>query len=641
MPTKNTRLNLTQRVITYYLMFGLAAVIWLACGVVLVARAVHESQTENECVVRLGEASREVRAATVRGNAGLQELVERLQRKWSLAYCAVANGDGLFVAHSTPGQIGTRRLAPTGDVACWGDTQRTRSIAEDSRVLREYQVPVHHGARPGAPGAADYTLLLAVVDRGWWQPLLIAADYAPAVFLAPLLFVALGVTVLHGAVRPVARIEGQLQWLARQPASAAGKLLPLTAANPVAAGWNRLLEALFAKRSAGCPRAALGQALESHRHNKLDQILNSLPDGIAVTDDRDRITFANRAMLGLLGHHVPMVAGAGGAVDAVLGKTMEECLALPTAGEHATPLMDPAQRGRMVVVEIGRAGDGIPGAPGRQGVIRVARVPQAATRERVSDAERSGYHVWSVRDITQQKLADQMREQFVNAATHELRTPLTNIKAYAETLALSETMNVEQQKSFCNTIHEEVSRLSRFVDDLLYLSRMEVGSTPINPKITSVERVLREAAAKVRPQMDQKKILFDVELPPKLPELVLDKDKITIALVNLLGNAAKYTPETGRVRLCVEAKERFLQIDVEDSGIGISVEELPKVLEKFFRSSDPRVQEQTGSGLGLSLTNEIVRLHGGKLTMQSELNKGSRFTVTLPMVFERGPCSNV
>jgi two-component system phosphate regulon sensor histidine kinase PhoR len=270
-----------------------------------------------------------------------------------------------------------------------------------------------------------------------------------------------------------------------------------------------------------------------------------------------------------------------------------------------------------------------------RGVIRVARVPQSS-----GHAQQSTSHVWSVRDITQQKLADQMREQFVNAATHELRTPLTNIKAYAETLALSETMDVEQQKSFCNTINEEVSRLSRFVDDLLYLSRMEVGSTPVNPKIASLERVLREAAAKVRPQMDQKKILFDVELPPKLPELVLDKDKITIALVNLLGNAAKYTPATGRVRLHVEVKERNLLIDVEDSGIGISVADLPKILEKFFRSSDPRVQEQTGSGLGLSLTNEIVRLHGGKLTVQSELNKGSRFTVTLPMVFEKGKCSN-
>jgi PAS domain S-box-containing protein len=615
MPRKETRLDLTRRIIAYYLMFGLASMIWLALGIVFAARAVHESQTEDECIARLGEAAREMRTTKVRSDASLQDLVQRFHTKWSLAYCAVANSDGLFVAHSTASQIGARRMVPTGEVACWGETQRTRFIAEDSRTLREYQVPVHCGA------GTNNTLLLAVVDHGGWQPVIIAADYAPVVFLAPMLFVALGATVMRGAVRPIARIESQLQRLARQPMSAANEMLPVTATDPASVGWNHLLDACSRNSPRDSLDQRLGLALESHRHNKLDQILNSLPDGIAVTDDHDRITFANRALLGLLGR--------AGPEDAVLGRTMEECLALTTAGQPATPLLDPAQRGRMVVVEIGRAGDM------SRGVIRVARIPQCA-----GHAEQSPSHVWSVRDITQQKLADQMREQFVNAATHELRTPLTNIKAYAETLALSESMDVEQQKSFCNTINEEVGRLSRFVDDLLYLSRMEVGSTPITPKITSIERMLREAAAKVRPQMDQKKIVLDDDLPAKLPELVLDKDKITVAMVNLLGNAAKYTPEGGRVRLHVEAKERVLQIDVEDSGIGISVADLPKVLEKFFRSSDPRVQEQTGSGLGLSLANEIVRLHGGKLTVQSELNKGSRFTIMLPMVFEKGKCSN-
>jgi signal transduction histidine kinase len=322
------------------------------------------------------------------------------------------------------------------------------------------------------------------------------------------------------------------------------------------------------------------------------------------------------------------LSGAG-SEDAVLGKMMEDILALSSAVQHSMPLLDPAQRSRSIVVELGRDGDMA------HGVLRVARIPQGS-----SHSEQNLCHIWSVRDITQQKLADQMREQFVNAATHELRTPLTNIKAYAETLALSEMIDIEQQKSFCNTINDEASRLSRFVDDLLYLSRMEVGSTPINAKITSVERLLREVAEKVRPQMEQKKITFEVDLPAKLSELVLDKDKIAIALMNLLGNAAKYTPDSGRVRMHVETQERILQIDVEDSGIGVSVAELPKILEKFFRSSDPRVQEQVGSGLGLSLTNEIIRLHGGKLTVQSELNNGSRFTIVLPMVFEKAKCSN-
>ncbi len=612
---KVSRLDLSRRVVTYYLMFGLAAVIWLALGLIFVAKAVLESQSEGGCLTRLGEATSTIRTAAIRRDANLEDLVQRFRVKWSLAYCAVVGNDGLFLAHSSPEQVGARRIVPTGELARWGNIQRTRYIAEDSRVLREYQGPISRGVESAG------TLLLAVPDGGGWQPVIQAADYAPVAFLAPMAFVVLGAVVMHRAVRPIAKIERQLQEFAGRQTVTPSDIQPLAAVDPVSVGWNRLLESYSRTKPRDSLDQRLSQVLEGYRHNKLDQILNSLSDGIAVTDEHDRITFANRALLGLL--------GMAGSEDSLLGKTMEECLALTSAAKQAQPLLDPEQRGRIVVVEIGRGGDM------SRGLIRVARAPQCATQ-----VESSLSHVWSIRDITQQKLADQMREQFVNAATHELRTPLANIKAYAETLALTTVMDVEQQKSFCNTINEEVSRLSRFVDDLLYLSRMEVGSTPLNLQITSIERLLRETITKVRPQIDQKKIAFDVELPAKLPELVLDKDKFTVALVNLLGNAAKYTPEGGRIRLHVEAKDRSLEIDVEDTGIGISVGELPKILEKFFRSSDPRVQEQTGSGLGLSLTNEIVRLHGGKLTVQSELNKGSRFTVTLPMVLERGKCSN-
>jgi PAS domain S-box-containing protein len=616
MDINTSRMEITRRVTAYYLMFGLATVISFALGIMLVARAVQQSRSDNEWITHLGEAAREIGSKSARSDASLQELVQRFRAKWSLGYCAVVNSDGMYVAHSNADQVKMWRIVPIGEEACWGDVRRTRFTAENSRPLAEYQVSLQHGTGP------DDTLIFAVEENGGWQPIIAAAEYAPAALLVPMLLVALGAGVVRTAVRPIAAIGSQLQRFAGQHRATANDLLPVIAIDPVSAGWNRLLDIQARNTPPAALDERLGQAIEHHRHYKFEQILNSLPDGIAVTDDGDRVTFVNRAMLGLL--------GVSGAEDTVLGKTMAECLALPTAGQHAMPLLDPAQRGRTVVVELGRGGDM------SRGVLRIARVPQCSIH-----AEQSVSHVWSVRDITQQKLADQMREQFVNAATHELRTPLTNIKAYAETLVLSEVMDVEHQKAFCNTINEEVSRLSRFVDDLLYLSRMEVGSTPLVAKVTNVERMLRDAVAKVRPQMEHKKISFEVDLPAKLPELILDKDKITVALVNLLGNAAKYTPESGRVRLHVEALERVLQINVEDSGIGISVAELPKILEKFFRSSDPRVQEQSGSGLGLSLTNEIVRLHGGKLTVQSELNSGSRFTITLPMVFEKGQCSIV
>ncbi|MFG0261993.1 MAG: sensor histidine kinase, partial [Novipirellula sp. JB048] len=111
----------------------------------------------------------------------------------------------------------------------------------------------------------------------------------------------------------------------------------------------------------------------------------------------------------------------------------------------------------------------------------------------------------------------------------------------------------------------------------------------------------------------------------------IDKDKIAGVLVNLLSNAAKYTPSGGTVRLRVELESDSIQMQVEDTGIGIAAEELPRLFDKFFRSHDTRVQEISGSGLGLAFSREVARLHGGEISISSELNVGSRFTLTLPL----------
>jgi signal transduction histidine kinase len=116
-----------------------------------------------------------------------------------------------------------------------------------------------------------------------------------------------------------------------------------------------------------------------------------------------------------------------------------------------------------------------------------------------------------------------------------------------------------------------------------------------------------------------------------MPELQLDKDKILAVLVNVLGNAAKYTPVGGRVSLKVKVENGLLKAAVQDSGVGISAQDLPKVFEKFFRSDDPRVQAETGSGLGLSLAQEVVRMHGGDIEVESVIDQGSTFTVSLPV----------
>ncbi|OHB66535.1 MAG: hypothetical protein A2V70_05255 [Planctomycetes bacterium RBG_13_63_9] len=606
---KTSHLELSRRVITYYLMFSLAVVACLVIAIVVVSTSVWKSRAEDDCLAHLYQAANATRSElAVHGQSNLQLLADRFRSRWGLAYCALVSNRGHIVAHTTADQVGRQYRNPAGTVDHWGEAQRIRYDG-DSGPVDEYQIAI---SRRGQPWG---TLVMAVQDRGVWQSVFATARHAPLVFLCPILLLIIGAVALRRTMRPTSEIERQLRRLATLPRTAQHDLQLADVSTPVGTGWNRLLESLGNGQRQKSLDSRLDQAVEGYREKRSEQILHSLPDGVAVTDEKGTITFANRALVGLL--------GMGTSEENLCGKRMQQCLAIEAAGAAAKQLLDATLQGRAVVVEMGRYGDM------SQGVLRVARTPQVH-----SAGDHNGGHVWCVRDITQQKLADQMRDQFVNAATHELRTPLANIKAYAETLTLSEVMEVEKQKQFCNTINAEATRLARFVDDLLHLSRMEVGSTSLNRQVTDVQRLLQETIEKVRPQMEQKKITLVAELPEKLPELVLDKDKIIVALVNLLGNAAKYTPEGGRVRLHVEATETAMQISVEDTGIGISVEELPKVLEKFFRSSDPRVHEQTGSGLGLSLTNEIIRLHGGKLSVHSELNKGSKFSVTLPIAPE-------
>ncbi|MCA9047510.1 MAG: hypothetical protein KDA89_02205, partial [Planctomycetaceae bacterium] len=338
------------------------------------------------------------------------------------------------------------------------------------------------------------------------------------------------------------------------------------------------------------------------------EIMNTLSDGVALAGAGGTLTSANRSFRALLG--VPAAGDIShenifALLSRFAGCDSSELL----RGTSSRPKRADLQRSNNIA----------------DGVYRVCGVPlQTAAGE--SDAV-----VWTIRDVTQQKLADQMRTQFVETATHELRTPLANIRAYAETLQLADDIPIEQQKEFINIINAEATRLGRFVDELLNLSRMDAGSITISRHETDFERLLNECIEHSRPQMNQKNQTFETQIPAKLPMLRVDKDKIAACLINLLGNASKYTPAGGEIRLIVEESSRELSLSVKDTGFGISETDLPNVFARFYRSDDERVREESGSGLGLAYTSEIVRLHGGRLTVDSKLNEGSQFAMHLPL----------
>ncbi len=236
-----------------------------------------------------------------------------------------------------------------------------------------------------------------------------------------------------------------------------------------------------------------------------------------------------------------------------------------------------------------------------------------------------------IEDITQQKVAEESRHSFAAQVTHELRTPLTNMRLYVDTLLEDETHDPQVRAKCLNVVSSEIRRLERVVSDMLSVSEMEAGSIMLRRDDVRMDALLEEIEADHRPAAQDKEITLHFDLPPKLPVLDGDRDKISMALHNLLGNAIKYTPAGGEVRVIVTEENGQLTIMVKDNGIGIKPEECELVFEKFYRAKDKRLSGITGSGLGLAIARQVVRLHGGDITVSSQIDRGSTFTLTLPL----------
>ncbi|MEM1061157.1 MAG: ATP-binding protein [Planctomycetota bacterium] len=374
---------------------------------------------------------------------------------------------------------------------------------------------------------------------------------------------------------------------------------PVVGPSPFADGWNRVVQLTRAAKARTV--IAGNEAEDSAGSNTLDM----LPLAVVRTDPGDAVTRANRMAALLFG------TSASGESAEIVGKRLSELL--PQADELGGSARTVASR----TVEHGTGDE---------------KKSLELTRRRLPD----GSAVWSMRDVTQSRLADAARDDFVTGVAHELRSPLTNIRAYAELLVDDDGVDLEERKNFCNVINDEAVRLSRFIDELLDVSRMEAGALTLTRHVTDIAKLIEDVVGRVGPGLRAKPLTFETSVPAKLPELSVDKDKISAALINLLGNARKYTPEGGKVRLAVEVGEADVTFEIEDSGIGISAEDLPRVFDKFYRAGDDRVHEVTGSGLGLPFVREVARLHGGTATVRSELHHGSVFALTVPLAAVAG-----
>jgi signal transduction histidine kinase len=222
------------------------------------------------------------------------------------------------------------------------------------------------------------------------------------------------------------------------------------------------------------------------------------------------------------------------------------------------------------------------------------------------------------------------KSDFVSAVSHELRTPLAAIKGYASLLATGQFGPLAKpQSERLGKIEKHSDLLTKLINNLLDIARIESGRVAMDRKPIPLEELMGTVHEMVRPQLEQKRIRYDVDRDG-VTQLTGDAQHLQRVFMNLLSNAIKYTPEGGSIRVGFQREEDKVLASVTDSGCGIAAEDLPKLFQEFYRSSDPINQEVRGTGLGLALVKRIVEAHHGTISVTSEKGKGSTFTLSLP-----------
>jgi two-component system phosphate regulon sensor histidine kinase PhoR len=334
--------------------------------------------------------------------------------------------------------------------------------------------------------------------------------------------------------------------------------------------------------------------------------LRAVEDGLLIAETDGRITFANRSAGAILG--VP----ARGLVGQNLSHRLPDAVDAETLARLVT------ERGHFE----------------REIAIRGLRITQYTLRLAAVSADEKGEGpvlgvVASLSDVTRQYELQQTKNDVISLVSHEMRTPLTAIQGMTELLAAYDVEPVRSREMNL-AINDEVKRLTRMITGYLDITRLESGATAMRLSPIRAESLLERILILLDPVAAQRQIRLVRSFPNDLPPLLADADLLSRAVENLVSNAIKYSPDATEVAISARAGDQFLAIEVADHGYGIPEADLDRVFDKFYRV--PRVEDVgvPGTGLGLALVREIAELHHGSVSVRSQVNQGSTFTLRIP-----------
>jgi len=344
---------------------------------------------------------------------------------------------------------------------------------------------------------------------------------------------------------------------------------------------------------------------------KFQQAVESSTDGVVITDREFKIAYVNPAFERLSGFSVRKLIGKNANTHLISTKMPEELIGnlvrTVTSGEP------------FIADDMLLANTDLP--------VRLSIFP-------VLEDDKPTLFVALVQDISALKAIDQAKTEFVSLASHQLRTPLSTVSWYTEMLLSGDAGKItKEQKKYLEEIYHGNQRMVDLVNDLLNVSRLELGTFMIEPKPTDLGKLARSVVDELKPQMNAKKLKFIPTFAKNLPVINVDPKLMRIVFQNLLSNSLRYTSEKGTVWMDMKLHEQkgVLSISISDTGWGIPQAQQDKIFTKLFRADNVRERDTQGTGLGLYMVKSIIDQSGGTIWFESEENKGTTFFVEIPL----------
>lgn len=338
-------------------------------------------------------------------------------------------------------------------------------------------------------------------------------------------------------------------------------------------------------------------------NQRLALVLGGMMDGVIAVDDRDHVVLANAAAGHMLGF-LPRKAEGRPLLESVRNRHLNQAVAnartAPSINQLEFEVGDLEKRSISVSSIL------LPGEP-------------------------TSLVVQVLHDVTELRRLESLRQEFVANVSHELKTPLSSIKAYAETLRDGAINDAENNVRFVLRIEEQAERLHQLILDLISLAKIESGQQAFDIVSVSMTEVVQSCIAGCQPVADAKQVTLVPQGTETSWHVRADEEGVKQILNNLIDNAIKYTPSGGQVTVSWRGEESTVVIDVRDTGVGIAAKFVPRLFERFFRVDKARSRELGGTGLGLAIVKHLAQSFGGAVRVESELGKGSVFTVTLPL----------